>query len=106
MKINLISTKEILDYEKEIGIELVVTERAIHAGSAAGLSRYFVCFGGGDVAENSMLVGVTGNGDTIDKAITDYCHQISNKKMVFGANTTKRKEIQLPKLIHTKYLNQ
>jgi len=106
MKFNLISTKEILDYEKEIGVELIVTERSIHSGSAARLSKYCVSFEGGEVSENSMLVGATGNGDTIDKALTDYCHQISNKRMAFGAYTPDRKEIKLPKLIHTKLLNR
>ncbi len=106
MKLNLISTKEILDYEKEIGVELVVTERSIHIGSPAKLSRYFVQFETGEICENSMLIGATGNGDTIDQAIADYCHRVSNRKMAFGAYTSDRKEIEMPKLIHTKFLNQ
>lgn len=51
MKLNLITTKEILDFEKEIGYELVVNERAIHVGSPARLSKYYVQFENAEMME-------------------------------------------------------
>jgi hypothetical protein len=106
MKLNLITTKEILDFEKEIGYELVVNERAIHAGSPARLSRYYVQFEKAEVMERGCLTGKYGNGSTIDEAIKDYCQEVSNCRVAFGAYTNERKEIQFPKLVHTKLLGQ
>ena len=100
MKFNLIETKEILDLEKEIGFELVVNER--HKSTTA--SRYYVNFEGGEVMEGGCLVGSCGDGNTIDEAIIDYCQQVETKRMAFGAYTDNRKEIVLPKLVHTKLL--
>ena len=106
MKLNLIQTKEILDFEKEIGYELVVNERAIHAGSPARLSKYYVQFEKAGVMEGGCLAGKYGNGNTIDEAIKDYCREVSNCRVAFGAYTNERKEIQFPKLVHSKLLGQ
>jgi len=106
MKLNLIQTKEILDIEKEIGYELVVNERAIHAGSPARLSKYYVQFEKADVMEGGCLASKYGNGNTIDEAIKDYCREVSNCRVAFGAYTNERKEIQFPKLVHSKLLGQ
>lgn len=106
MKLNLITTKEILDFEKEIGYELVVNERAIHAGSPARLSKYYVQFENAEVMEGGCLAGKYGDGNTIDEALKDYCREVSNCRVAFGAYTKERKEIQFPKLIHTKLLGQ
>ena len=106
MKLNLIITKEILDFEKEIGYELVVNERDINAGSPARLHKYYVQFEHGEVMEGGCLVGKHGNGNTIDEAIKDYCRQVSNCLVAFGAYTSERKEIKFPKLIHSKLIGQ
>ena len=106
MKLNLITTEEILDFEKEIGHELVVNERAIKNGNHFRLSRYFAHFEGAEVMEDRGLLSVNGNGNTIDEAIKDYCRKVSNCLVAFGAYTKERKEIQFPKLVHTKLLGQ
>jgi len=98
MKINLINTKEILDFEQEIGYELEVNERA----NPKELPRFYVSFKKGEIMEGGCLVSAMGNGDTIDEALKDYCIQISNRRLAFNAYTPERKEIQFPKLIHTK----
>jgi len=102
MKFNLIETKEILDLENEIGFELVVNERP----KSSKTSQYYVSFEGGKVMEGGCLVGSRGNGSTIDEAIKDYCLQVETKRMAFGAYTGNRKEIVLPKLVHTKLLGK
>jgi hypothetical protein len=106
MKLNLISTKEILDFEKEIGFELIVNEREINSSSPARLSKYYVNFEHAEVMEGGCLVGKHGNGNTIDEAIRDYCREVSNCKVAFGAYTSEGKEIQFPKLVHSKLLGQ
>lgn len=106
MKLNLISTKEILDFEKEIGYELVVNERDIHAGSHVRLSKYYVKFENSEVMEGGCLIGKCGNGNTIDEALKNYCSEVSNCRIAFDVCTPQRKEIQFPKLIHSKFLGR
>jgi hypothetical protein len=106
MKLNLITTREILDFEKEIGYELVVNERDINAGSPARLSRYYVQFEHANVMQGGCLIGKHGNGNTIDEAIKDYCREVSNCRIAFGDYPSERKEIKFPKLVHSKLLGQ
>lgn len=94
MKLNLIPTKEITELEKEIDHELEVRERPPHSDC----KRYYVSFKGGESSEGSVLVGYSGNGDTIDEALQDYCKQVSCRKMIFNAFKSERKEILFPKL--------
>ncbi|MCK9447077.1 hypothetical protein M0Q50_09525 [bacterium] len=98
MIINEIIEKEITDYENEISRELVVTERR----ECGDLPRYHVSFKGSEIKSKSFLIASYGNVDTIDAAIIDYCKNISEKTIVFGAYTSNRIEYYLPKLIHTK----
>lgn len=98
MKLNLIKTKEILDLEQEIGFELEVNERPIHSG----LPKFYVSFKKGESMEGGCLVSYSGNGNTVDEALQDYSKQISCRRMVFNAYTNERKEIQFPKITHTK----
>lgn len=100
MKINRINTKEILDFEKELNVELEVNERP----PSSGLYRYYVSFNNTEVSEGSMLIGSFGNGSTIDEALQDYCKEIETKTIVLFARSDKRREILCPKLIHTKQL--
>lgn len=106
MKINLIKTKEITDLEKEIGYELEVNERPINSLNEKILNRFYVSFKDGEVMQGSCLLGKYGDGNTIDEALKDYANQISCTRMVFGAYTNNRKDISIPKLVHTKMLNQ
>lgn len=103
MKINFLPEKEILDFEKEIGYEMTVNEREVNRNE---LARFYVCFENGESMEGGCLVSYHGNGNTIDEALKDYCKKISCRKMVFGAYTDGRREIQFPKLVHTKLINQ
>lgn len=102
MKLNLIETKEILDLEQEIGYELIANENPINAKSPARLSKFHISFEKGDIMEGGCLISDCGRGNTVDEALKDYCKIISCKRLAFDAYTPKRKEIQFPKLIHTK----
>lgn len=102
MKFNLIETKEILDLEKEIGFELVVNERP----KSDTVSKYYVAFEGGEVMQGGCLLGSFGNGNTIDEAIRNYCLEVETKRMAFGGYTDDRKEVVIPKLVHTKLLGK
>lgn len=105
MKINLIETKEILDFEKEIGFELEVNEREDGMSDTLNPRRFYAFFKEGAVKEGAFLISVTGNGDTIDEALQDYANQISFTRMAFLSHTDSRKEVSCPKLVHTKTIN-
>ncbi len=102
MKMILIKEKEILDFEKEIEVELELKERA----ETLNLPRYYVSFPGCEVIEGRFLYGNIGNGETMDEALADYAKQLSNKTIVFNAYTNEREEIECPKLKHTKLLKK
>lgn len=102
MKIEEIAKKEITDFEKEIGYELVVKQRS----PLTEHEKYYVSFETGEIMKGGCLISNTGNGNTIDEALLDYCKHISYKRMAFGAYTNNRVEIDIPQLIHTKLLNK
>ncbi len=102
MRINRITEVEILDFEKQIGFELVVNERP----DTQDAPRFYVRFEHGEIMRNGILESHCGNGNTIDQAIKKYCEYISNKTMAFNAYEKHRKNIQIPKLIHTKLLGE
>ena len=104
MKINLIATKEILDFEKEIECELIVNEQdTINKGIK--LAKYLVKFENSFLANNNFNFDKQGNGDTIDAAIINYCNLVSCKTIVF-INNNEKKTLIFPRLIHTKLLNK
>jgi hypothetical protein len=102
MKFNILSTKEILDFEQEIGVELVVNERK----PQGCLPKFFIDFENGEVMENGMLIGKYGNGNTIDEALINYCHEISGRRIAINPTSKERREIEIPKLIHTKLMGR
>jgi len=102
MKFNLISTKEILDFEQEIGTELVVNERKEYGKGC----KYYVQFEHSEVMTGVFLVSSYGNGDTIDEAIENYCVKIQNKRIAINADTPNRREVVCPKFTHTKKLGR
>lgn len=106
MKIIPIKEVEITDFEIEIGRELVAKERVLSNAYLKSLGKFYVNFPGGDIKEGKMLCSKSGDGNTIDEALKNYCKQISNQTMVFNAFSDERKEIKIPKLIHTKLLNK
>ena len=97
MKLNLIETHQILDFEKQIGYELVVTERPAHLHK----SRFYVSFEQCEIIDAGFLNSTSGQGDTINEALLHYCSLISNKVAMFNAYKPERIIIQLPTLIHT-----
>lgn len=102
MKINTIETKEILEFEKEIGHELVANTRPIHSE----FKTFYVNFKSCEQIDKTILRSIVGDGNTIDSALKDYCKQVSCRMMVFNAFGSNRREVLFPKLIHTKLLKK
>lgn len=77
------------------GLRMIVKERGgdfVRSPDA----RYYAHFDGAEVTNGSVLSGVYGNGCTPDAAIANYIPQISEKRLVIGAYTPERREIQVP----------
>jgi hypothetical protein len=101
MKFNLIQTKEILDFEKENNLELIINERPSHFR----LPKYYASFKNTEVMENGCLSSEFGNGDTIDEAITNYGKNIECKRLAIDSHSDYRREVVCPKFIHSKLLD-
>ena len=114
MKFNLLGAKEITDFEKEIGIELVVTEiNTDNLRHKPPYNKYNVRFEDCDCTIGGTIYAAIGLGDTMDEAITDYCNTISDNTLIStikynGHGTYKeyRRGIIVPKLQHTKLLGR
>ena len=102
MILKLIPEKEILELEKELGIELVMNER----NHRLGLKKFYVSFPRLESMEGSCLISYSGNGETMDEALKDYAEQLSCRRIVIDAYKSERKEIELPKIVHTRFINQ
>jgi hypothetical protein len=107
MKLDLIRTIEILDYEKEINVDLVIKERKVTLAHKSPLPRYFAYFENSSISiySGGGLLSTFGDGNTIDEAIRDYCSKITNHTLVINGLTKDRTEHQVPKLIHTRLIN-
>lgn len=99
----------IVDQMKSYSLSETEIKSAVKDSS---LSGYFYCKHYGSVGES--IEGACGkhcdgysprNGNTIDQAISDYCQRVSNCRVIFNAYA-ERREIQFPKLVHTKLLGR
>jgi len=92
MKFNFLKTepKEILDFEKEIGVELVVSRGVL-------TDDFYVTFEGSLWGDNTPKYEVGGTGKTIDKALHDYCTKISSSVL-----KVRQTIICTPHLVHTR----
>lgn len=95
---------EILDLEKEIGVELVAYERPPHLVDVPE-HRWYVRFEHSDIKKGSFLVGMSGDGASVNDAIINYCRLISDKTMVINdMSPDKRVEIAVPELRHSRWI--
>ena len=81
----------------ELWLTMYVQERERDIGITQG--RYYCNFIGLEVKQGGVLVGEHGNGSTVDRAIRNYCKKISNKHLVFNANSKERYEMMSPTIL-------
>ena len=59
--------------------------------------RFYAVFRGADIRTGEHgLLGVHGNGATVNDAILDYAHRISGELLIVDAMLASRREIQVP----------
>jgi hypothetical protein len=75
---------------------MVVMERRLPEGDP---SRYYARFEHCEVGGDGFLRGEFGNGRTPEEAIADYATAITLKRIVVGAYTPERREIDVPRLL-------
>lgn len=99
---------EILDFEKENNLELLVVEYPIGLRAVLNTKKYYAIFDKINLNKDMFYGGFYGIGDTVDKAIKDYCEKISYKsfKKTCGYIGVIIVEIKVPKLIHTKLIGE
>ena len=98
MRIERIKEQNILDFEKEHGLDLVITERSKEYMNP--VYKFYARFENTETKGDGILIGEYGNGNTPEEAINDYCNLISGKRIVFKAYTEERKEISVHKLFY------
>lgn len=84
----------ILDWEKSIGCELVVSDKVFGASKYhAYMPEVWKIFPGG-------LGSISGHGDTVEEAVRDYCRLISGKKISIKAFSENPVEGVAPELVY------
>jgi hypothetical protein len=99
MKIEVvpIPTMTIQEFADREGLTMEVKERGSDRISNA--TPWFATLKGVDVIDGIMLGAAWGNGNTPDQAIADCVRNISEQRLVFGAYTDSRREIQAPRFL-------
>lgn len=95
MKFNFLKqeAKEILDFEKEIGVEVVVNKFE---------NKYWTQFENGWERKQCQLYGLSGVGATIDEAIKDLCRVSSKKELAIVIPFKPMVLFDVPTLCHTR----
>ncbi len=83
-------------FARQHGLEFIIRERPEPKGSEM---RYSASFRNCEIKEAAILISAFGNGKTPNEAIRDYANEISLRRIVIGAFTSFRKEIEVPRLI-------
>jgi hypothetical protein len=81
------------EFAKRHGLTLDVRERGRDRGR---MPRYYASFPNVEVMRTGMLSSSAGDGDTPDEAANDYARQLAGRRIVIGAYTLERVEIDVP----------
>lgn len=73
-------------------LQMIVRERP----RRLELSRFYASFDGTEVKGDGVLIGMSGNGNSPEEAITDYLTGIRGQVLVVDAWNDKRREIECP----------
>lgn len=92
---NLLTRMTIEEFAEKHDLTMSVYER-----TGPILPRFYAYFRGAEVKEGDILIGISGDGDSEEEAIKDYAKQISTRRLVLGAYTPERREIDVPKLFY------
>lgn len=95
-------TMDLLDFAELVGAKIDIIERENDEYRKTNkIPRYYAKFKNCEAKEGGALVGYFGNGNNINRALSDYAKEISGKILVFGAwSGCNRWEIKAPKLVY------
>ncbi len=98
MRITIESIQEITieEFAEKHDLEMVIRERKTKLSDP---SRFYAMFRYAEVVDGGMLVGVSGDGFTHERAISDYASKISLRTIAIHAMRPERKTIEVPRLI-------
>jgi hypothetical protein len=97
-----IPTVSIKEFAACHGLRLVVRERRVAAriDQRGPDNRFYATFDGAEIKGDGVLIGMFGNGATIDEAIQAYAREISVHTLVVDAYREARREVIVPRLFH------
>jgi hypothetical protein len=96
----------LVEFADKHGLTLKVNERSSSLNengrlpSGSPFRRYWVNFTNVEIMTKGMLRGATGNGDTVDDAIKDLAGELAGERVVVGAYTKRRIELEVPNDFH------
>ena len=98
MKITVNKIKEgtLEEFADSYGLEMVVKERSRPSDPSM---KFYAKFPRCEILKRSLLIGKSGNGETVEDAIKDYASQISGELLVKNAHTKERQEIRVWRLV-------
>jgi len=96
--LNELERVDLEEFAKKHDLVMQVSERDV-AAQLMGVARYYAKFKGVEVKTGLTLEGAYGNGTTPEKAIEDYCKEISGKWIVVNAYGPSRALIYTPHLV-------
>ncbi len=102
MKVDVKAVPEMTleQFADEHELTLQVTERGSETLKLPCVRhRWHAGFKGVEVKQRSCLMSIYGNGSTKEDAIDDYRQQLSEKSVVVDAYSSKRRDIEVPRLV-------
>lgn len=92
-------TMKLEEFADKHGLDLHMNERGPDLRSTFNLCRWYCSFPSFEIVEDGVLIGCSGNGETHEEAIKDYCDQISGKEAKINAFSPDCRKVQIPTLI-------
>lgn len=84
-------TMTLEEFSKKHDLTMAVYERDLSV--AHNLKKYFCYFKHVEIKEGPILKSPSGNGNTINEAIEDYCKELSKKNIVIHATDSKHRTL-------------
>ena len=93
IEMHLQETVTLEDFAKRHDLTMAVYERNPVEIPFNNLKKYFCYFKYLEILEGPILRSTSGDGDTINEAIEEYCKELSNKKIVIKATDPKSRKV-------------
>lgn len=84
-------TMTLEEFSKKHDLTMAVYERDITVANP--LKKYFCYFKHVEIKDGPILKSTSGNGNTVNEAIEDYCKELSKKRIVIRASDSEHRTV-------------